>query len=281
MTNHEIAADFAEIADILESQGANVFRVGAYRQAAENLRLLDRPVAALFAEQGTEGLQQLPGIGQSLAHSIEVLLRSGHLPLLERLRGDTRPERIFTTVADIGPKLARRIHDQLDIESLDELQAAANDGRLADVPGMGDKRIRAVRESLAGRFRHRDQEQRLASPRTPDEPAVAELLDVDAQYRRLAAQDRLVRIAPRRFNPGGQAWLPVLHTHRDDRHYTVLFSNSARAHELGTTQDWVVILLETRERHGQWTVITANYGQLRGRRIVRGREPECLAHYGL
>jgi putative hydrolase len=89
----------------------------------------------------------------------------------------------------------------------------------------------------------------------------------------------LPRIAPRRFNPTGQAWLPILHTQRSDRHYTVLFSNTARAHELGTTKEWVVIYRDDAKGDGQWTVITARLGKLRGRRIVRGREAECEAYY--
>ena len=112
-----------------------------------------------------------------------------------------------------------------------------------------------------------------------EEIPVAELLDIDQQYRRLARQGKLPRIAPRRFNPTGEAWLPVLHTQRDDRHYTALFSNTARAHELGTTHDWVVIYRDDDNDHGRWTAITAQYGRMRGRRIIRGREQDCEAHY--
>jgi putative hydrolase len=115
----------------------------------------------------------------------------------------------------------------------------------------------------------------------PNTPPVAELLDIDQQYRRLAELDRLPKIAPRRFNPERKAWLPILHAHRDARHYTALFSNTARAHELGTTHDWVVIYRDDSGDHGQWTVITAGLGKLKEKRVVRGRETECLAHYGL
>ena len=89
------------------------------------------------------------------------LIHAKRLPLLERLRGGGAPERLFSTVADIGPKLATRIHEQLGIRTLTQLEAAAWDGRLARVPGMGEKRIRAVRESIAGRFR------RSANPTPP------------------------------------------------------------------------------------------------------------------
>jgi hypothetical protein len=110
---------------------------------------------------------------------------------------------------------------------------------------------------------------------------VAEILDVDQEYRAKAAAGELKKIAPRRFNPQGREWLPVLHTQRGTRHYTALFSNTPRAHRLGQTRDWVVVYLEHGRDEGQWTVITARHGPLAGRRIVRGREAECAAHHGV
>ena len=277
-TNEELAAALDEIANLLQEQGANRFRVRAYRLAADTLRSLRRSAAQIVSTEGAAALVHLPGIGQAIARAIEQLVGSGHLPLLDRLRGEDEPERVFATVPDIGQGLARRIHEHLGIETLVELEAAARDGRLAQVPGMGCKRIRAVRESLAGRFalvRHDGSIER--SEQMTDVP-IAELLEVDAQYRRLAKQDKLPRIAPRRFNPTHAAWLPVLHTRRDDRHYTALFSNTVRAHEMGTTHNWVVIYRDDHE-HGRWTVITAKYGALRGHRIVRGRENDCKAYF--
>ena len=61
--------------------------------------------------------------------------------------------------------------------------------------------------------------------------------------------DKLATIAPRRFNPTGESWLPVLHTSRGDWHVTALYSNTARAHELGRTRDWVVLYLAAGRRH--------------------------------
>lgn len=280
LSNEEIARHLAEIAELLEAQDANPFRVRAYRRAAETLRQMERPVDEILSEEGTGGLTKLAGIGQSLARSIEQLALTGRLGLLERLRGDIAPERIFETVAGIGAKTAERIHDELGIETLAELEVAAYDGRLAQLEGMGRKRVRAVRESLAGRFRRGPQipESIPRAGRATQVP-VAELLDVDREYREKAAADRLIRIAPRRFNPTGEAWLPILHTHRDDRHYTALYSNTARAHELGTTHDWVVIYRDDSSGDGRWTVITSRFGALKDRRIVRGRESECAEHY--
>ena len=106
---------------------------------------------------------------------------------------------------------------------------------------------------------------------------MAELLDVDREYRERARKKSLPLITPRRFNPTHEAWLPVLHTERGERHYTALFSNTARAHELGTLRDWVVIYRDDKRGDGQWTVVTSRFGPLAGQRIVRGRERECAA----
>jgi DNA polymerase (family X) len=109
---------------------------------------------------------------------------------------------------------------------------------------------------------------------------VAEILDVDRQYRDEAAAGALPRIAPRRFNPEHEAWLPVLHTHRGNRDFTALYSNTARAHEFGRNQDWVVLYFDgDQAAERRCTVITAQHGPLRGRRIIRGRESECASHY--
>ena len=285
LVNAEIAERLDRIAALLEAQGANPFRARAYRTAAETLRGLDEPVAEILRREDLAGLERLPGIGRSLAQTIDGMVRTGRCALLDRLQAANTPEKLFATVPDVGPGLARQIHQQLGIETLAELEAAARDGRLAQVPGMGPKRVRAVRESLAGRFRR----EAIAKPAAPpasaarrgpsDEPPVAELLEVDRRYRLLAELGRLPRIAPRRFNPTQEAWLPVLHAQHGSRRYTALYSNTARAHELGTTRDWVVITRDDPEGHGQWTVITGRYGKLRDRRVVRGREAECAAHY--
>jgi len=140
------------------------------------------------------------------------------------------------------------------------------------LPGFGAGRLRAVRDSLAGRFRRPIT---VSSPGTPlaaktvaqppsitNQPTVDELLAVDQEYRTKAAADRLPKLAPRRYNPTGEAWLPILHTLRGQTHYTALYSNTACAHDLGTIKDWVVIY---RDGHGhghdgagQWTVVTAH-----------------------
>ena len=92
--------------------------------------------------------------------------------------------------------------------------------------------------------------------------------------------EKLPKIRPKRFNPEGDAWLPILHTQHKNWHFTVLFSNTARAHELGRTHDWVVIYFyDNHHQEGQHTVVTETRGTLTGRRVVRGRERESLEYY--
>ena len=126
------------------------------------------------------------------------------------------------------------------LRRLEDLEVAAHDGRLARL-GVGPKRLAGIRESLAQRLG------RVRGSAAPDEappPPVSELLDVDAEYRSKAAAGALPRIEPRRFNPGHERWLPILHTQRGHRHYTALFSNTPRAHRLAKTRDWVVLYVD-------------------------------------
>ncbi len=105
-------------------------------------------------------------------------------------------------------------------------------------------------------------------------PSIAMLLDVDREYRERAAAGTLPTIAPRRFNPSGAAWLPVLHTERDGWHFTALYSNTALAHQLHRTHDWVVLYFyDDQHVEGQHTVVTETHGALSGERVVRGLSP--------
>jgi hypothetical protein len=272
LVNARIAARLEEAAAILAEQGANPFRVRAYRQAAQTVRHLGRPVGDVFGEGGLPALQALPGIGEGLARALRDLAVSGRLPMLDRLRGRSDPVALLATVPGIGKATADRLHHDLGIDTLEDLELAAHDGRLETVAGFGAKRLAGVRDSLAHRL---GRVQGIVPPGGP-EPPVAELLDVDGEYRARAAGGTLLTITPRRFNPSGEAWLPVLHTTRRGRHYTALYSNTPRAHRLGATRDWVVVY---RDGEGQATVITARHGPLAGRRIVAGREDECARHY--
>jgi hypothetical protein len=273
-TNRTIASRLDEVATLLQRQGANPFRVEAYHRGATTLRMLQQPVAEILEQQGLAGLDQLPNIGESLARSIATLLRTGSLPLLERLRGDSHPEQLLMTIPGIGLRLSERLHDELGIDSLEELELAAHDGRLHDLAGFAEKRLAAIRDVLSLRL-GRLRQSRVEHPA----PAVAEILSVDQEYREGAAAGRLRRITPRRFNPHVEAWLPILHTQRGDSEYTALFSNTAMAHRLNKTRDWVVIYQDAGQGERSYTVVSELRGSLKGLRVVRGLEAECERYY--
>lgn len=274
--NAEVAARLEEVARILNEQGANRFRVDAYRRAAMTIRRLTNPVSEIVRADGIDGLRQLPGIGETLARAIYQTVASGRMPILERLRGEADPIALLASVPGIGKVFAGRLHEDLGIDTLEDLEAAAHDGRLADIAGLGEKRIAGIRDSLAYRLgRVRD---RAVEPE-PDQPAVGEILEIDREYREQGASGLLRTIAPRRFNPDHKAWLPILHTTRGKRHYTALFSNTAHAHAMGRTRDWVVLYYDGGQGERQCTAITSQRGLLEGKRIVRGREAECLNYY--
>lgn len=269
--NQVLASRLDEIGRLLEEQEANPFRTQAYRRAADLLRGLPEQVDAILQREGLAGLDRLPGIGPALARMIAEYVSSGRLPLLDQLRGAHDPIALLRSVPAVGPRLARRLHDELGIDSLEELEYAAHDGRLAKFDGIGPKRLTAIRESLASRLARRRPSERWSAERPP----VEDLLEVDRQYRSGAALGTLRKITPRRFNPHRQAWLPILHVRKGEWDYTALYSNTARAHELGRTRDWVVIYYENDGAAGQCTVVTPGFGPLKGRRVVRGREAEC------
>jgi len=272
--NLKVASIFLECADVLKQQSANPFRVNAYIKAAKTLEGLDRDARDILREEGIAGLVALPGIGRGLAAGIEEIDRTGHLAQLSRLRGETIPEALFQAVPGVGPKLAHVIHESLHVDTLEALEIAAHDGRLASVPGIGVRRAAAIQAGLAAILGAARGTRQATTNLLP----VDVLLDIDAQYRRDAAAGKLPRIAPKRFNPEGKAWLPILHTNRGKWHFTALFSNTARAHELGRTDDWVVIYYyDDDHREAQNTIVTETKGPLKGERIVRGRESECLA----
>ncbi len=283
--NEDVAVKLREAADLLARQGANPFRVTAYRRAAESIARLPRGLDDVLRAEGPAGLDALPHVGPGIAAAIREIVRTGRWSLLDRLRGLLDPVALFATIPSVGPQLARRIHDTLGVDTLEALEVAAHDGRLAGVPGMGPRRvagIRAALQALLGRTRARSLPAASGgAPTVWPGPDVTVLLDVDREYRDKAAAGLLETIAPRRFNLDGKAWLPVLHTTREPWHFTALYSNTAAAHQLGRTRDWVVVYFyDDHHREGQHTVVTETRGRLRGRRVVRGREAECETLYG-
>ena len=279
--NEQVADMLLQAAALLIDQGANPFRANAYRTAADTVAGLALSLREIFETKGKAGLEALPGIGAGIASAIAEILITGRWNQLERLRGTIDPVGTLQTIPNVGPVLATQIHDALHVDTLEALEAACHEGRLAEVPGIGARRAAAISASVTSvldqrRVARRSHADRNRAVRTP----VELLLDVDHEYREKARAAALPTIAPKRFNPDGKSWLPILHTNRGRWNHTALYSNTARAHELNRISDWVVIYAYN-DRHAeqQYTVVTETRGALRGQRVVRGREPECAACY--
>jgi len=135
------------LAELLEIEGANPFRVRAYRNAARTVAELPRSVADMLAAR--EDLTSLPGIGKDLAGKIGEIVESGHLSLLEKEQRKLPPSLIeLAALPGMGPKRIKLIHDRLGIASLAQLRRAIDAGKLAGLQGFGPKSIEKLGEAL-------------------------------------------------------------------------------------------------------------------------------------
>jgi DNA polymerase (family 10) len=149
--NAEVARLFRELADLLEIQGANPFRVRAYRNAARTIEDLPESVAALGAS-GPQRLTDLPGIGEDLAEKIVEIIRTGRLRALrEAERAVPRGLVDLMRVRGLGPKRARALYEALGIRTLTQLEQAARAGRIRAVRGFGATTEARILEELAAR----------------------------------------------------------------------------------------------------------------------------------
>jgi DNA polymerase (family 10) len=187
--NIDIARIFDEIADLLEIQGENQFRVRAYRTAARTIQTLTRPAASLAAEGR---LDELPGIGSDLAGKISTILETGTLPLLHELTAKTPEELVqMLRIPGLGPKRAKLIYDTLGIETVEALEAAASSGRLGELRGIKGTTTRKILQGIAdlrghaGRWRLADADAYLQPllAYLKRSPAVKQL-EVAGSYRR-------------------------------------------------------------------------------------------------
>jgi DNA polymerase (family X) len=285
-SNDEIADVLDRIGELLDFQNANPFRVQAYRNAAQAVRSADEKIADVARSNGLDPLIEMAAIGEGTAAVIGEYVSSGKSALLEELESKAAPGAAYLRLPGIGKDLAGRIVDELHIRTLAELEEAAHDGRLASVEGFGKKRVEGIRTALAGmlsRSAQTGQRRRTGgttSKAAPEKsPPVALLLEIDETYRTRAGKGELRMIAPRRFNPNDEAWLPVMNVTRGGWEFTAMYSNTAQAHKLKRTDDWVVIYFERDGREGQHTVVTETRGPLEGKRVVRGREGENREYY--
>ena len=277
--NRQVAERLLEASHLLYAQGASPYRVSAYRNAADAIGRHPRSVRSIFEAEGVHGLDGIPRVGLGIAAAVAEMLATGRWAQLARLRGSADPEKLLQTVPGLGPGFARRIHDELHVDSLEALEVAAHDGRLERLAGVGSRRASAWRAWLGDTLGRVGPVASMRREPGAEEPTVEELLDVDREYREKAAAGDLRTIAPKRFNPGHDAWLPVLHARRGPWHFTALFSNTALAHKLGRVHDWVVVYFyDGDEVERSRTIVTETRGPRAGRRVVRGREAECLSN---
>jgi DNA polymerase (family 10) len=150
MENPEVAQVFEEVADLLEIQGANPFRVRAYRNAVRTIRDLSQSLAEMAADPEAK-LESLEGIGKDLAEKIKTILETGDLPLRQELCGQVPAGlRDFILLPGLGPKRAKIIYDQLQIDSLDQLRQAAQEHRIRELKGFGSKTEEKILQSIEG-----------------------------------------------------------------------------------------------------------------------------------
>src|SRR4029079_7737992 len=148
MTNPEIADSFDLIGDILDFQGANPFRVRAYRNGARTVRDYHEPLSSLAAE-GKDRLKQIAGIGEDLASKIITLVTSGTLPMLEELKAQV-PESVLALlkIPGVGPKKAALLYKELGIKTLADLKAACEALQVQKLKGFGEKTQKVILEGI-------------------------------------------------------------------------------------------------------------------------------------
>jgi len=144
--NTEIADLFEELADLLEIESANPFRVRAYRNAARTIRAA-RSMTELLAEG--EDLSSLPGIGEELAEKIATIVTTGKLPLLEEVRART-PAALseLMRIEGLGPKRVKQLYSELGIRSFEDLRRAVESGRVRELKGFGAKTEQLISQRL-------------------------------------------------------------------------------------------------------------------------------------
>ena len=149
MTNAHIADTFDHLADLLEFQNANPFRVRAYRNAARTIRGLADSLAARV-DEGDRPLTEIDGIGADLADKIKSLLVTGTIPLLEELKAQI-PASVLALmrIPGLGPKKAAALFQQLDIRDLDQLRAACEAGKVRALKGFGAKTEQTILEGIS------------------------------------------------------------------------------------------------------------------------------------
>lgn len=171
--NADIAGMLSRLADLLEIEGANRFRVRAYRTAARAIEGLPHSVATLVEEE--KDLTELPGIGEDLAAKLKEIVETGHLPLLDEVTARTPGELAdLANLPGLGPKRVKILYDQLHIQTLEDLAQAAQAGKVRELAGFGKKTEDKILVEL-GRRRESEQRIKLMAAEEIAEPLLAQL----------------------------------------------------------------------------------------------------------
>jgi DNA polymerase/3'-5' exonuclease PolX len=183
--NQEIADKLREIADLLDEQKANPFRVNAYLSAAKTIDSMIEPVEDLLKREGFSALLDIPGIGEGIARSINEYVMTGRMSRLESLQTGHDPIALFEQIPGIGPRSAHRIIETLHIDSLEAFELAAHNGRLKTIPSFSTKKIALVQTWLDRVLGYRKSR---PEPQQPiAEPPVGLLMNNTATKRSLAS----------------------------------------------------------------------------------------------
>lgn len=184
--NTEIASIFDRVADLLELEGANQFRIRAYRNAARTIGSLSRNASDLVAAE--EDLSELPGIGKDLAAKIKEIVQTGTLKQLKELEERVPPELIdLMKVSDLGPKRVALLHKELGIKTRKELHKAASEGKIREISGFGKKTEENILEALGRQDGGEEQRLRLSVAEDLTVPLLEYLRGVDGVKRVQAA----------------------------------------------------------------------------------------------
>lgn len=149
MKNQEIARILYEIAEYLEMEGV-AFKPRAYNKAGLGLETFNRDVEDLYKEEGFKGLKKIPGVGESIAQKIEEYLKTGKIKYYEDFKKKIPASvEALTAVEGVGPRKVKIIYEELGIKNLDELEKAAEEGKIRELPGFGEKTEKNILEGIA------------------------------------------------------------------------------------------------------------------------------------
>ena len=137
MNNRQVADILYDIADLLEIKGEIIYKAVAYRRAADNVLNLERDVNDVWRD---DKLREIPGVGEALAKKLDELLRTGRLGYYERLREEIPPGVLdMLAIPNVGPKTAKLLYERLGLTSVADVERAAQEGKIRDLPGLGVK----------------------------------------------------------------------------------------------------------------------------------------------